>query len=143
REVATGITEAGQQILEAIDQVPAQVHGVNWVGPDYDAYQQDWNSFDSSQVSSLVDAFQAKSDELTQHAEPQEVPPDVQWATAHPAQAPRSSTTEDRGPSCAWRRRWVRGHRRSSAVIGELQGDVEILALEQRDDRLQVIAALG
>ena len=73
REVATGITEAGQQILDAIEQVTGQVNGVNWIGPDYDAYQQDWNSFVSSQVSSLVDAFQAKSDELNQHAEQQEV----------------------------------------------------------------------
>lgn len=72
REVATGITEAGQQILDAIEQVTGQVNGVNWIGPDYDAYQQDWNSFVSSQVSSLVDAFQAKSDELNQHAEQQE-----------------------------------------------------------------------
>lgn len=73
REVATGITEASQQILDAIDQVTNQVNGVHWVGPDYDAYQQDWNGFVSSQLSGLVDAFQAKADEMNSQAEQQEV----------------------------------------------------------------------
>src|SRR5699024_858481 len=107
REVATGITEAGQQILEANDQVTAQVNGVNWVGPDYDAYQQDWNSFVSSQVSSLVDAFQAKIGRAHQHAGQQAVTSNSPCAHAHPAQQPPPSTTHHRRPAAGWARRQI------------------------------------
>lgn len=72
REVATAIKQAGDAILEAMDAVTGVVNGVEWVGPDYDSYQGDWNSFISGAVNSVVEAFDAKSEELNTHAEEQD-----------------------------------------------------------------------
>lgn len=72
REVATAINEAGSQILDAIDAVTGVVNGVEWIGPDYDTYVDDWNGFVSGPVNSVVEACKAKSDELNQHAEEQD-----------------------------------------------------------------------
>ena len=73
REVAQGVTEAGSQILELIDGVTQLVNSVEWVGPDYDAYRDEWNSFLSGPVAGLVNGLEAKGKELTQHAEEQDV----------------------------------------------------------------------
>lgn len=72
REVAQGINEAGQQILEAIEAATTVVGSVEWVGPDYDAYRDDWNQFVSGVVDQLVQALQQKHNELNQHAEQQD-----------------------------------------------------------------------
>ena len=72
REVATAINEAGSQIMDAIDAVTGVVNGVEWVGPDYDTYVEDWNGFVSGAVNGVVEACQAKSDERNQHAEEQD-----------------------------------------------------------------------
>lgn len=72
REVASSISEAGQQILEAIDASTSLVNAVEWIGPDYDAYQEGWNAFVSGPVANLVEGFQRRSDELGTHAEQQD-----------------------------------------------------------------------
>lgn len=72
REVATAVIEAGQRILESIDTVTNVVNSVEWVGPDYDAYQQDWNAFVSGPVAQLAEAFQMQGDRLNQDAEEQD-----------------------------------------------------------------------
>ncbi|MGP9539764.1 WXG100 family type VII secretion target [Brachybacterium sp. AOP43-C2-M15] len=72
REVAQAVTEAGEQILEAIDNVTSIVNSVEWVGPDYDAYRDEWNSFTGGAVAELVNGLQTKGNELTQHAEEQD-----------------------------------------------------------------------
>ncbi|WP_422115142.1 hypothetical protein [Brachybacterium sp. UNK5269] len=72
REVAQGINEAGQQVLEAIDAATTVVNSVEWVGPDYDAYRDEWNQFVSGTVDQLVQALQNKHTELNQHAEQQD-----------------------------------------------------------------------
>lgn len=72
REVASAVGDAGSQVLDAIDSVSSVVTSVEWVGPDYDAYLDEWNSFVSGPVTNLVDAFQRRSDLLNQHAEEQD-----------------------------------------------------------------------
>ena len=72
REVAQGVNEAGQQILELINGATNLVNSVEWVGPDYDTYLQEWNSFVSGPVADLVNAMADKGSELNNHAEQQD-----------------------------------------------------------------------
>ena len=72
REVALEITRTGEQILEYFDSVTSVVSSVDWIGPDYDAYLDDWNSFVSGSIAGLVEALNAKSEELTRHADQQD-----------------------------------------------------------------------
>ena len=72
REVATAIDEASQQILELIETVTGVVNGVEWVGSDYDSYQEEWNSFTGSTVGDLVNGMAEKANALKQHAEEQD-----------------------------------------------------------------------
>jgi hypothetical protein len=72
RDVASAITDAGQQILDAIDSATGVVNSVEWVGPDYDAYQQDWNAFVQGPVNSLIEGFQKRADEMTKNADEQD-----------------------------------------------------------------------
>ncbi|MFC7376559.1 hypothetical protein ACFQRD_14910 [Brachybacterium sp. GCM10030268] len=72
REVANAIHDAGGQVLEAIDTATTLVNSVEWVGPDYDAYREEWNSFLSGPVNQLVEAFKSKQDELNRHADEQD-----------------------------------------------------------------------
>ncbi|MFI8776851.1 hypothetical protein ACIGH6_07150, partial [Brachybacterium paraconglomeratum] len=58
--------------VEKVDEVTRLVTSVEWVGPDYDAYVEEWNSFVNGPVNNLVEAFSTKGDELTQHAEEQD-----------------------------------------------------------------------
>ncbi len=72
REVATALSEGARTILDTIDGVTGTVNSVEWVGPDYDGYQQDWNAFVSGAVQSLSDALDAKSTELNNNADEQD-----------------------------------------------------------------------
>lgn len=72
REVASAINDAGQQILDAIDSATSTVNSVEWVGPDYDAYQEDWNTFISGPVNGLIEGFQKRADQLNTHADEQD-----------------------------------------------------------------------
>lgn len=72
REVASGVTDASSRILDVIDRATAAVNGAEWIGPDYEAYQQDWNAFVSGPVNTLIEGFKVKADELNQHAEQQD-----------------------------------------------------------------------
>lgn len=72
REVAQAVTDAGQQIMELVGDVSTIVNGVEWVGPDYDSYREDWSSFVSGAVDNLVTALQDKGRELNEHAEQQD-----------------------------------------------------------------------
>lgn len=71
-DVATFIDTTGSDILDVIDSVTSVVTSVEWVGPDYDQYTSDWNSFVSGPVNSLVEAFAAKAEELRADAEEQD-----------------------------------------------------------------------
>lgn len=72
REVATAIRKAGTDIQDQIDQLTSQVTGVEWVGPDYDAFVADWNAFVSSDVATATDLFNTKADALDTHADEQD-----------------------------------------------------------------------
>lgn len=72
REVGSAVVEAGGRVLEIVDAVSGVVNSVEWVGPDYDAYREEWNAFLSGPVSNLQDAYKTKGDELTQHADEQD-----------------------------------------------------------------------
>lgn len=72
REVAQGVNEAGQQILELINGATNLVNSVEWVGPDYDAYLEEWNSFVSGPVGDLVNGLADKGTQLNDHAEQQD-----------------------------------------------------------------------
>lgn len=72
REVAQFIMETGQQMLEHIDAATQLVTSVEWIGPDYDSYEGDWNGFIGGAVSQLIELMEAKSKELNQHAEEQD-----------------------------------------------------------------------
>jgi uncharacterized protein YukE len=72
RDVAQEVTKAGEQILDLLDPLNNLVNSVEWVGPDYETYRDDWSSFMSGPVNDLIEAFKAKGDELTNHAEEQD-----------------------------------------------------------------------
>lgn len=72
REVAGLVKEAASVVNDITDNVTSQVMSVEWVGPDYDAFTNDWNAFLSGALSALSDAYTAKSEELNQHAEQQD-----------------------------------------------------------------------
>ncbi|GAA1712778.1 hypothetical protein [Brachybacterium phenoliresistens] len=71
-EVATFIDTTGSEILDIIDSVTSVVTSVEWIGPDYDQYTSDWNSFVSGPVAGLVEAISAKAEELRVDAEEQD-----------------------------------------------------------------------
>lgn len=72
REVAQGVSEAGQQINDVVSAVTNVVNSVEWVGPDYEAFREEWNSFVSGPVAGLVNGLSEKGQLLTQHAEEQD-----------------------------------------------------------------------
>lgn len=72
REVASEIQQAGEKILEFFDQATSTVTSVEWIGPDYDAYVEDWNGFVSGALNGLIEALNAKSNELQTHADQQD-----------------------------------------------------------------------
>ncbi len=72
REVAQEIMNAGQEVMDLINQVTSRVNGVDWIGPDYESYKEDWNQFVSGAVNGLVEAFQAKGKDLDSQAEQQD-----------------------------------------------------------------------
>lgn len=72
RETATAVKEAGQSILDAIDTVTGIVNGVDWIGPDYESYKEDWNGFVTGAVSGVNDLLVQKGGELETHAEEQD-----------------------------------------------------------------------
>lgn len=72
REVAQEVTNAGQEILEAINRSTERVNSVEWVGPDYDSFREDWNQFVSNGVSNLVEALEDKGKFLMDQAEEQD-----------------------------------------------------------------------
>ncbi|MGY5765867.1 WXG100 family type VII secretion target [Brachybacterium sp. DNPG3] len=72
REVATALSEGSRTILDTIDGVTGTVNGVEWIGPDYDTFQEDWNAFVTGAVQALVDALDTKSTDLTANADEQD-----------------------------------------------------------------------
>lgn len=72
REVASGITDASSQVLDAINAATTIVNNVEWIGPDYDAFQQDWNGFVNGSVNNLVEGLKVKADEMNRHADEQD-----------------------------------------------------------------------
>lgn len=78
RDVATAVNEAGRQILEQVDTVTTTVTSVDWIGPDYDAFREDWKVFCTGAVNALVEEFQRRSDALSTHADQQDTTSDMQ-----------------------------------------------------------------
>lgn len=72
RDVAEEVTKAGEQILDLLDPLNNLVNSVEWVGPDYETYRDDWSSFMGGPVNDLIEAFKAKGKELNTHAEEQD-----------------------------------------------------------------------
>lgn len=72
RETAALVKEAATVVNDITDNVTSQVMSVEWVGPDYEAFTGDWNAFLSSVLSALSEAYNAKAEELTQHADAQD-----------------------------------------------------------------------
>lgn len=72
RETASLITEAAATVTEDTDSRTRKIMSVQWVGPDYDNFTSDWNSFLSGALSELSEAYRTKGDELTKHAEDQD-----------------------------------------------------------------------
>lgn len=72
REVAQSVERAGAEVNDQTDRRTAEIMGVEWVGPDYDAFTADWNGFVSGALSQLVEAYSRKSAQLTEHAEQQD-----------------------------------------------------------------------
>ncbi|HIY24685.1 MAG TPA: hypothetical protein H9837_10365 [Candidatus Brachybacterium merdigallinarum] len=72
REVASEISELGSLITELIDAPTTVLGGIEWVGPDYDAFLEEWNSFVSNQINGIVEALTARSEALNQHSEQQD-----------------------------------------------------------------------
>ena len=72
RETASLVKEAASVVNDTTDTVTSQVMSVEWVGPDYDTFTQDWNALLSGLLTALSDAYSAKADELTQHADAQD-----------------------------------------------------------------------
>lgn len=72
RQVASEIQQTGEKILGFFDQATSIVTSVEWIGPDYDAYAEDWNGFISGALTGLADALTAKGNELQTHAEQQD-----------------------------------------------------------------------
>lgn len=72
REIAALVDEASVVVNDTTDHVTSQVMSVEWVGPDYEAFTADWNSFLSGPLSQLSDAYKQKGTELNDHAEQQD-----------------------------------------------------------------------
>ncbi|MDN6398946.1 MAG: hypothetical protein L0K01_00620 [Brachybacterium sp.] len=72
REVAAEISESGQKIMEIVGDMTPLVNSVDWLGSDYEAYVQDWNTFIGGPLANLVDALQEKSKALEAHIDQQE-----------------------------------------------------------------------
>ena len=72
REVATAVSEAGQKIMEIVGDMSSLVNSVEWIGPDYDAYRDDWSSFIGAGLADLVNALEQKGKDLNNHAEQQD-----------------------------------------------------------------------
>lgn len=72
REVAQEITNSGQEVLEAINRVTERVNSVEWVGPDYDSFRDDWNQFVNNGVANLVEGFEEKGKFLVAQADEQD-----------------------------------------------------------------------
>ena len=51
---------------------------VDWLGPDYDGFREDWSAFCSGAVNALVEGFQRRSDALSTHADQQDTTSDMQ-----------------------------------------------------------------
>lgn len=72
REVASEISDLGSLITELIDAPTTVLGSIEWVGPDYDAFLEEWNSFVSNQINGIVEALTARSESLQQHSEQQD-----------------------------------------------------------------------
>ena len=72
REVAQAVNDAGQKIMEIVGDMTPVVNGVEWVGPDYESYKEEWSTFIGNVLEPLVSGLQEKGKALEQHASQQE-----------------------------------------------------------------------
>ena len=72
REIATAVSETGQKIMEIVGDMSTVVNSMEWVGPDYDSYRDDWGTFIGAGLADLVNGLEQKGKELEHHAEQQD-----------------------------------------------------------------------
>ena len=72
REVAQLLNTTGSDMASAIADAGTIVSGVEWLGPDYDAFLDDWNNFQNGAVANLEQVLVGKGDELNKHADEQD-----------------------------------------------------------------------
>ena len=72
KELASDIKTAASEFVELYDNVTSTVNGVEWQGPDYDQYRDDWQSFISGPLSNLGELLTAMADELQADADEQD-----------------------------------------------------------------------
>jgi uncharacterized protein YukE len=72
RDVAKDVTQAGEKIKQAFSDLDGTVQGIEWKGPDAEAFKDDWRSFESSEVSNVADLFKSHGDTLSDQADEQD-----------------------------------------------------------------------
>jgi uncharacterized protein YukE len=72
RDVAQAIKQAGEKIKGTFADLNTVVSGVEWEGPDADAYKEDWTSFFTQRVDGVVEQFATRSKDLDEQAEEQD-----------------------------------------------------------------------
>ncbi|PWH05030.1 hypothetical protein DEO23_15485 [Brachybacterium endophyticum] len=72
RDTAQAVKDAGDKIRDAFKDLDGTVQGVEWEGPDADKFKEDWSSFTSQSLDSLVEAFQTHGKDLENQADQQD-----------------------------------------------------------------------
>lgn len=72
RQVSDALRSAGDRIKDIFEGMRGSVDGVDWLGPDRDAFVSDWQSFISQHVDAVQQAFTETATALTQHADQQD-----------------------------------------------------------------------
>lgn len=72
RDVAKDVTQAGEKIKQAFENLDGTVQGIEWKGPDADTFKDDWRNFQTSEVSGVAEQFKTQGDTLTNQADEQD-----------------------------------------------------------------------
>lgn len=72
REVASFLNDTGSGINDETQTVTSTVSGVEWIGPDYDQFLDDWNQTASNVINGLVELLQEKGKNLGEQADQQD-----------------------------------------------------------------------
>ncbi|WP_058233738.1 hypothetical protein [Devriesea agamarum] len=72
REAAGKLKHIGQQVAESFDHLSGVVNSVNWLGPDAEAFKQDWLHVKGSSVHELAEALKQRGENLAAQADDQD-----------------------------------------------------------------------